>query len=524
MVSLPQEAERGWIPLRFDAGVGAYRARFQDAKSRFSRLHTFVPGQITLPLKTTASAAPALLSGLKTDYASMIETYIGGAWKIVLVRGTHPYVATGDSFVPATTPTVALAEGRQLIDATIGYFGITKVRYLFWLAGANANVQYSTAGTTWADWGTQNKQKGLCGWNIADYGDNWALVIVCSDGTLAYTTNESIGFLPMNFANAFIAATSSGVVPLGPLEDCRRVYIANGPAIWEHDCTDVALTAVQASQRFWRHETGLRDVSAGCRIEDEFAITDGWRILRWHPSRPARDISIWANNCPPGMEGKVKSLQALGEYLLAYYEFDALGTMVFMGRPTRQGMDWHPVATGLSGEFPSSIGSPFLVSEKTVSGRRRLWTCTADGTTGYLYRQDWPAPSFNPLDDPTLEYEDGWLYLYSPWYDLIEAGDFVAELTRAAVVADISTTEQIKVEYRPGPDLTAEEGATWLEGATFADPTTQIQELVAERPSPVFIQFRLGMERGGSATLTPILYNLFVSARERQSASGLGIR
>jgi hypothetical protein len=283
-------------------------------------------------------------------------------------------------------------------------------------------------------------------------------------------------------------------VPLGCLSDASEVYLLNGPQVW----------MVKNSASVEEHRTPLSDGICGVRAGDEFAISDGPTVGLWHPTRPWRDISIFPDRCPADMAGRVVALQSAGPFLVALYEkSDGSGVMVYWGRWFGQDWAWHPRSVWLTGGYPLSCGSPMVLSERTVSAKRRLWVCAATGTTTDLYRQNGPLYGWDPLGDTTLPYESA-AYLYTRRYTLAPLGDSTAILREILADARVSGTEIVTVAWRDADDPTLESAAVWkplyrLDKARRSQVVTGSASTV-----PRGVQFRLGLARGATTTATPV--------------------
>jgi hypothetical protein len=514
--STDKEQPGFWLALHdFSGGVGTRWAREKrtDLKSLygywFGYLDTF-HGLAHLPTLSTPDT-PTDISALTTDYASMIEVYIGGAWRVVLVKGTKAWQTTGAAF-GAATATVASAQGRQLFDAYTSKQG-SAARALVWACGEGANVRFSTNGSTWAQLGATG-QACDCVWNQTMYSQamtRFALMAIQSSTgevlhTFGFTNTAADNLISLPVELRFIPSYSDvGVIPLGYLDDAHSCYLLNGPTVWELNSTPDAPR--------WENIFPLPiSGRAACRHEDEFAITDGSHIIFWHPTRPVQYIDIWGDDgVPSDMAGSVKALASVGPYLVATWQLDATPyTILFWGRQNLQGQwCWHPRSAPLFGQFPLSIGCPFVVARNTYTASRRLWTCTAHSIFGSsAYRQDYPKRSWNPLTDSTMQYEDGPLYLYDAWHDFILMGKRAGALQYLERNADVTSTETVAVAHRANYGATVEETYSWVNDAVF-DDTMRSTDIQAGSGEQMFAcQFRIGLDRGSTVTKTPLLRNL----------------
>ncbi|UCG88385.1 MAG: hypothetical protein JSW71_07540, partial [Gemmatimonadota bacterium] len=175
-----------------------------------------------------------------------------------------------------------------------------------------------------------------------------------------------------------------------------------------------------------------------------------------------------------------------------------------------------------------SVGEVVKVSGSTDNDGLYTILAVAAGTldvpTGSLTTE--PAGDDVTLTNaPTTS--SNWLYLYSPKYDMIQAGEFLANLRRIASLAELSADEQIKIAWRAGPDSTAEESADWGDGTgTRSEEEILLNDLATwgEFPfhaRPDQVQFRIGFQRGTSNTLTPILSNLFAGVATEEGRAGI---
>lgn len=490
---------RKWLHYpSFKGGVGTrYRRSGEDRTEK--RRYGYVAGDCDTfddpwhrPLLST-STTPTSITASKTDYAAMAEVYWGG-WYTYLVKG--PYIwRTQSAAFGAALDTKASAEGRQLLDVVVGT--TTLERWLVWICGASALVQYSTDGAAFADLDLSAGTKyALCGWNQQDDDGDWYLCIIEPDGDL-WRASASTWAQFTNAKNMNLKG-SAGPIPLGFLNDPKVQFIANGPDVW-------ALDFSSAIEEWKVYPTPCREITAGCKYRDRFVITDGTIPWWWHPTQGAVPMHIWGRDgVPPDWAGSIKSLQAVGDVLIAYYELDAGGTVLFWtpGFNAEGECCWHPRNKTLTGGFPSSIGSPFLLAQQTYSGAQRLWTVTADGSAGRAYYQDFPKHSLNPLWDSTMQYEPGPSTLYGPFDDLVTLGPDRGVIKAAHRNADLSATETLTVSYRKDYDGTAEVGATWTDLITFTDAIRGVDQIEGGEgiDTDAAVQFRYRLNGTGAAT------------------------
>jgi len=539
------EIEREILLDDFSGGVGTLRRRRgqSDLRSLFGYAYAVGVdswnGSLAPALLSTADT-PTGISALKTDYASMLEVFLNNAWYVVLVKGTKSWATTGTAF-SAATDTVTGAQGRQLV---YGYVTGTNDYILVWLCGSGATARYTTNPTgTWTAIGSTPITM-VCGWfAYAGSTDQQTLFAIrVGGGTLTHHIYgiTTLGSPWSDTGMAVPPAISGGigVIPLGSLTDNGTVFLANGPRIWE-----VAHTSKSAVSVAHQHWTGFQEITAGCRLEDRFAITDGSpEIYLWHPTQRRIKVSLFPEGVPDAIRGSVKALQTVGEYLICFWEMDNAApvvaanrgnTLIFWSKPNLQGQTtWHcrackydagpPETRGLLGGFPLSIGSPMVLAEKTVANKRRFWVCTADTTNGRAYYQDHPLAGFNPLLDTgaIYQYEDGPLSLYTARKPLILAGDQAGTMINADCDGDLSETETLQLRYRSGGDTLGEEDAN----AAWSDPVT----FDSDRRRGTFagragvqadeIQVALDLDRGGTVTAKPVVRGVSILARRAERA------
>jgi len=533
---LPESYTLGFSDLSGGVGTRWGKEERTDPRSLlgywYGTLDTWNPGQVTLPLLST-STTPTNISALKTDYASMIECYIGGATRVILVKGTKAWNTTAASF-GAEDKTLTDGQGRQLLYVACQPVTGALQPAVFWIAGPDAYVQKTLDGSTWADQGaTPKRVAAYCGWTQILVGGTvpYVMVIAKSEATgvdhVVHYLEADGNWTSTGVGRYVPPATSTGVIALGALTELSTAYLLNGPHVWELKLVSGAYSIAGM------YPTGLADGKAGCRYEDMFALTDGSRIILWHPTRPPQDVSIWQDDgCPDDMAGEVKALQSLGPYLIAYWEFNNAApvptawrgdTMIFWSRPNLQGQTtWHPRSGILTGGFPLSIGSPMVMAEHTVSGYRYFWACTADTSNGRAYYQVHPFSGLNPNATSgglTMSREDGYHYLYTRWEDLILAGNEAGAITEAEVNAKFPTSDElISLDYRGDYENYAEQGASvgWEADLKFKDTRPHIEVGAGRGTQADAFQFKLGMDRGATATNTPSLFDLAVTV-ERQT-------
>jgi hypothetical protein len=298
-----------------------------------------------------------------------------------------------------------------------------------------------------------------------------------------------------------------------------EAWFASGPVVMR---TTTGANTVQAGQ----YTPGVVDITAGCAYQEEMALADsGNGPYLWSVGRPLRPIPIWRKDgCPADMKGKIKSLMSVGDVLIVYWELDAGDSLIFWGRPNAAGQwCWHPRSKTLTGEFALGSGNQALAhGSLSTKDRRRLWTATADGTTFRLYYQDYPEASWNPLTWTTSQYEDGYLYLYTAWEDLLLMGDQAAALVEIERNAELTATSKLMtVDYRTDYDTVAEESASWKTLLTFKN-TIRHQFIKARTGiQALAVQQKIGLDRDSTVTNTPVLYDLGTTVRRQVRHVGL---
>jgi len=397
-----------------------------------------------------------------------------------------------------------------------------------WCAGASAATYKSTDGHNWDVATSTGNISTNCAWQayvsgLYDAGLPALRIFAIQSSDNQIYTYYGTGTAWSGSQNYIPKENAVGQIPLGSLTDGSVVYIASGAYVYEVGHRGITVGAAIPVAVM---PAGVSSVECGCRVEDEFALSDGYRIVLWHPTRPTRDISIWGDDgCPPDQEGKVKSLTAVGEFLVAFYEFDGGTSCTFWSRPNLQGqMTWHRRTATLSGGFPLSVGSNIVFAQKTVSDLRRLWVVTADGSNCRTYYQDHPDAGLNPLPDATSKYENGYGYLFTGWHDLVLMGDEALALAEIERNANLTATEVMTVDYRADYENLAEldGSATWKTGLTINNTRRQLDIRAGTGAQALAVQLKIGLDRGGTATTTPVLRDLAVIAKRQVRHPSLG--
>jgi len=458
------------------------------------------PGAYTITLIPSPS---------ETDYVSFAE-FCDSTGSRYLYMAKGPNVWRTQATAWTLVHTKAGGQGRQL-HVCEGYANI-----LFWAAGGSVNLQYTTDGTTWADYDVfedWTPRPALAFWTRPlSTGANFRTNAIRSDYIFQATGDPRGTLNPLGSVEPFVGGLfyeSSGLSSAW----CTA-FIPTGSVIHEVVAADGAW--------FNDHRPGFLDVTAACVYGDELAIVDsGQGPFLWYPGRPVRDISIWRDDgCPPDLKGQIKALITVGSYLLAYWQLDGSDvTMIFWGRINEAGQwTWHYRAGDYTGAHPLGNSGLWMTHGTLAThDRRRLWTCTADGTTCRLYYQDWPHASWNPLMETSswMQYEDGYRYLYDSWVNLLLMGDQAGALTEIERHGDFTAaTKNMTVDYRLDDDSTAEASATWKSLLTIND-TRRVQPIHPQRGiQALSSQLKIGLDRT-TATLTPVLRDLGLTI-ERQ--------
>lgn len=441
-----------------------------------------------------------------------------GTWRTVLGRRGSIFYTTGAAWTQALA--VAGLQVRQFfVGTTWAPVEELQLPVILAAAGPAGALRYSRDGITWSlyhDVATQEEESRAWAVWIGRFGttDSRVFVLSSSDGQV-YNS-------PFQDSEAAWAATGAYIRRLGSIEpfllgtlDGDSFFLANGPYIYAFDDSGGSVGVPSATLK--RYSTSLSSITAGSSYRDAFVISEGDRVKIWHPSRPEIDISPWKEmGCPSDFAGRFRSFQPFGDYILALWELDAGGTYIMWMRPDERGqVSWHVRSTSLTGVPPLSSNAAALVTENTLSGRRRLWTIAGDQAT---YYQDHPFPGLDPTTDSGITYADGFLYLYTAWYELATAGELVAIVREIQVNASVSAAEQISVDYRIDYASTAEVGASWTAVRTLKTNVPSQVDLEGTGGRKVLaVQFRIGLDRGGGNTLTPILREFFMMAEGREA-------
>jgi len=326
--------------------------------------------------------------------------------------------------------------------------------------------------------------------------------------------------LPVNRRIFIEPAAKVGAQPilLGVLdsEDQDEVYIALEDIVW------VWNWSLMEPKRLF---LGLGTLRGGGIWRDWVVVCGRDEIVLFNKGRPKRPIGPWMlDGVPADWSGEFKSCYIAGEYIIALWEFDSgalSGNSVELwGRYEPSGRwVWHPRTATLTGGATLSGNSQMFFSDNMVTGKRRLYTVTADGSTGRVYYQDHPHPGWDPLNDTSLSYEAGPLYAYLPWLSIASAGPGQALFQDVAADASVSATEKLLADYRVDHDPAAEIGATWSDIIIYDNAASQRQHVEGGVARAAAVQNRLGMQRGGGATTTPVLREWYERYELRQAST-----
>ncbi len=458
-------------------------------------------------------------SASKTDYVCFAEFGdTGGNVYLYMAKGTEVWRTQGTAW--RRVHTLASAQGR-------GFY--VRETFLIWATGPSADLQYTQDGTTWQDYlnttttgsqGAGAAVKARLAWH--NTVDAHAAAVALNENYLL-RRQVSAGWSSGSYIHLrgsvepFLIGTTEYWTAS---EIDTDAWIASGPTVFKS-------TTAQNSSVVAEYFPGLLDITAGCAYQEELALVDGGQgPYLWSEGKPLRPIPIWREDgCPPDMKGKIKSIAAIGDALIVYWELDAGNSLIFWGRPNAAGQwCWHPRSATLTGEFPLGSGNMgWAHGSLSTKDRRRLWTATADGSTFRLYYQDYPETSWNPLTWTTAQYEAGYLYLYTAWQDLLLMGDEAAALVEMERNAELGATSKLlTVDCRTDYDTVAEESATFpITLLTFID-TTRWQEIASpDGIQALAVQQRIGLNRDSTVTNTPVLYDLGTTVRRQVRHPGL---
>ena len=460
-----------------------------------------------------------VVSASKTDYVAFAEFGdTGGNVYLYMAKGTEVWRTQGTAW--RRVHTLSSAQGRQFY---------VRETFLIWAAGPNANLQYTQDGTTWQNYlattitsgqGAGATEQARLVWH--NTVDAYAAAVVLDNNyqmrrqiSSSWATGSYI-YLRGSVDPFLIRTTEYWTVS----EIDTDAWIGSGPTVFKS-------TTAQTSSVVAEYTPGLLDITAGCAYQEDMALVDGGQgPYLWSEGKPLRDISIWRRDgCPPDMKGKIKSITSIGDALIVFWELDAGDSLIFWGRPNAAGQwCWHPRSKTLTGEFALGSGNMgWAHGSLSTKDRRRLWTATADGSTFRLYYQDYPEASWNPLTWTTSQYEDGYLYLYTAWEDLVLMGDAAAALVEIERNAELGATSKLMtVDARVDYDPVAEESASWpISLLTFTNKVRH-QFIKAGRGfQALAVQQRIGLDRDSTVTLTPVLYDLGTTVRRQVRHPGL---
>lgn len=535
--------EGGWVPIPLSGGIGSHWARPLDQMHRlrtwFGNLDSWNPF-LRLPLLNTA-VTPASFSNSKTDFACLEEMIGGdGVWRVYLVKGTRLYAAPSSApatFTALTGSPVTGAEGRSILECyqnrTTLASGFPR-RLLVWACGESANVQYvdpATPTTVQAMPGTA-LARAHCVFHMrspisADIEWRlWALLCVGTpsgnEGEFRYYSSSGSGWAsppqPAEIPGAEIAGAK--VMYLGLRQPDQAAFALNN-RLWVWGSGSGSSTALEPEQ----HDPHVGIIAGGGVWRDWWIIAGQEEICLYHPTRPRVVVGPWTvgrgspgDGVPPDWSGKWVALYVWGDIVVALWQLDGGNTIPIWGRAEPDGRwTWHPraaIATNtppaLTGSSPLTCGTHILMSENTLAGKRRLWIVTADGTTGRAWYQDHPFPGLDPSLDTTLSYENGNLQHWTPWLPLLSVGPLVAWLQQVAADLSVSSTETFTVDYRVNYDTSIESTASsWQDIALYDSKASVQQEVEGGVAKALSVQFQFTADRGGTATLTPIVREFY---------------
>jgi hypothetical protein len=378
----------------FSGGAGKY---FPDSRNEAARwwrstCDTRNQGVIALLPKWTAAAAVTTQPGNDDGAASFVFSDVAGTNRLYMANGNRVYSTTGVAWTDVTVTTAAGWAGGAAGDYTYRLRNLIVVsagaatEYLVWLtsSGGMYNSVDPTAGVSWLAIGTGGGGALNAAHAFVDVAISpltSTLVVGMTEGGAVYT-----GTLAQGTAGTQVGAIGRGGHFLGTLQGI--LYMVDGKGyLWDYDPTEA--TNEQVRLKF----TGLPRITCGTPWKGaEMVLSDGRRVIRWHPSRPTTDITPGApDGFPTDLALAVRGLFTLGDRLLAYVSYaSTVGLIEFKGG------NWHLLSPQITGTWQFNIPSGTLANDDaTVMGdnghgfdhvNQRMWLgfqASNDLTTRY---------------------------------------------------------------------------------------------------------------------------------------------
>lgn len=508
----------------FSGGIGFHRIDIHEALGgiwdneggvdiRRSR-HVTLP-----PLRTTLSAgftAPTAV-GFGSDFRSPLVSNISGTDLLYAAIGNKVYTVNSTRTTAAVVATLQAAGPVRVSLACPSMFEWrdpdtnTKRLYVTTInAALDSRYWYSSNGTAWTEgarvvWDAMTWDGKIVASVPLPAGNPWGtqgqiVAAYTSDG-VNWNVDDADANVnrPKWFFQGLPHFIGEAIAPWG---NVTAPYFLDEGKLWVLDFFKERAIPIQ--------EVGDKQrLATGAIIEGAVWVSDGWNVWVYDPGagETVRRIGIFNRfGVPPTMQGYTVA-QIVGGTSTTYLIVDD-NVNAKMRVLAYTGIGWTPITPEISSTNPiGAVVGRFPVSQDvSVPSRFIDVFCNASELSATIKLLSFRLPTTGDIPTPAdASFEDGPLKFVSGW---IDGGflDLKGALHRLECDAfGLTTTETIAVEYR----LDNTEGA-WTSLGTFNSTVRTLWFDATNHRGIEFrtVQFRIALDRGSTATLTPELVAL----------------
>jgi hypothetical protein len=453
-----EEANRGWL--------------VKSAETRF-------PGTICLPALYTETAVPTQPNNFN-GCAPFIYSDISGTGEL--------YLRAGDKIYTTSTTTWADEEDCTNTEFALRFreavIGTSRALFSLGMDGTTPANLSSTDGSTWNT-------------RAADVVDLWQDPLT---NTLMVTLSAT--GVVSTVGNIDLVTGATGVGNIGPMP---RFIGQLEQVLYAIDRTGTlwAIDLSQASGEIVRRlPEALYGVVDGCLYQSgQLALTDGKRVILWHPARASRDVTPGApDGVPAAMAYTIRSLVSINERLLAVVDYAST-----MGLWELRGSAWHVVTSKPTQPWHGATSG---VTRRLMGGsgigydpeNNRIWLASEASSTVKTWYNTLPPGGENVMVQELITAGDGFEAtgeFETPWHHFGLRGLSGPLLRLRSIGENLSVARTAVYKYRVNGD----EASAWT---SIGTATAAGQEFtfgsVGEGAEFSEVRFRVELARGASAT------------------------
>ncbi len=301
------------------------------------------------------------------------------------------------------------AETWRLREVTVVDDGPNAVTWLVWCRpdGTWSTYQDPTVAGNWAmnRWGDMTDV-------IVDPSTANRMLYLTVEGDVKYYDHTLLD-------DVYVGSIPGGGHFLGTMQGVA--YMVDGVGtLWDYDPSRNLGTQVRA------YPDALPNLLGGCSFQNaQLALTDGRRVVLWHPTRPSREVTPGApDGLPASMANTIRGLFPVGDRLLARVDLTGSTATQLL---EYKGGGWHVFSQGKSGTWMGTTSAGLEQRRQTDSGfildpdTQRHWLSVLSGGVVGTYENALPAGGDVPWVqeqitagagfEPSARLETGWHHL-----------------------------------------------------------------------------------------------------------------